>query len=146
MYARIDQGSVVAYPVDPRQENPHTSFPQSWAGGVLHGVEYALVSPSARPDVSHLFNVSEADPVLAGGVWVQGWSVTDASTEEVAQRTSDQWRSVRNERNYRLASCDWTQLADATVDAAAWAVYRQALRDLPQAQTDPFNIVWPTSP
>jgi hypothetical protein len=27
---------------------------------------------------------------------------------------------------------------------AEWAAYRQALRDLPQTQTDPFNIVWPT--
>ena len=56
-----------------------------------------------------------------------------------------QWAAVRAERNAKLAQCDWTQLSDAPVDAAAWAVYRQALRDI-TTQTDPFNIVWPASP
>lgn len=37
---------------------------------------------------------------------------------------------------------DWTQLANAPVDKTAWAVYRQALRDITE-QADPFNITWP---
>jgi hypothetical protein len=52
---------------------------------------------------------------------------------------------VRAERNAKLAACDWTQLADAPVDNLQWAVYRQALRDLPNSQSDPFNVVWPTA-
>jgi hypothetical protein len=56
-----------------------------------------------------------------------------------------QWATVRAERNARLAASDWTQLPDAPVDAAAWATYRQALRDVTQ-QPDPFNIVWPAEP
>jgi hypothetical protein len=56
-----------------------------------------------------------------------------------------QWRVVRAERNKLLAQCDWTQLPDAPADAAVWAVYRQALRDI-TTQADPFNIVWPTAP
>ena len=38
---------------------------------------------------------------------------------------------VRLWRNVQLAQTDWTQVADAPVDAAAWATYRQQLRDLP---------------
>jgi hypothetical protein len=40
-------------------------------------------------------------------------------------------RQVRLWRDSELAATDWTQVADAPVDAEAWATYRQALRDLP---------------
>jgi hypothetical protein len=49
-------------------------------------------------------------------------------------------------RNAQLASCDWTQVADSTADKAAWAEYRQALRDLPTQNADPKQIVFPTRP
>ena len=52
---------------------------------------------------------------------------------------------VRNWRNARLAQTDWTQVADAPVDASAWATYRQALRDLP-ATIDIDNPVLPEAP
>ena len=54
--------------------------------------------------------------------------------------------TIRNERNGLLATCDWTQLSDAQVDAKAWAKYRQALRDLPANTEDPRNPVWPSKP
>jgi len=53
---------------------------------------------------------------------------------------------VRNERDRRLAACDWTQLPDAKVDQAAWATYRQALRDMPNNTKDPANPAWPVEP
>jgi hypothetical protein len=53
---------------------------------------------------------------------------------------------VRSERNQLLSSCDWTQVADAPVDAAAWKVYRQALRDITTHEGFPTNIIWPTKP
>ena len=62
-----------------------------------------------------------------------------------AEAPAIEWKSVRAERNAKLAKCDWTQLSDAPVDAAAWAVYRQALRDI-TTQANPFNIVWPAEP
>jgi hypothetical protein len=62
-----------------------------------------------------------------------------------AEAPAIEWKSVRAERNARLAACDWTQLPDASADATAWATYRQALRDI-TTQSDPFNIVWPALP
>jgi hypothetical protein len=56
-----------------------------------------------------------------------------------------QWAEIRAERNAKLAACDWTQLPDAPVDAAAWATYRQELRDI-TTQNDPFDIIWPSLP
>ena len=46
--------------------------------------------------------------------------------------TNDQkWEQIKLWRNAQLAASDWTQTLDAPVDKAAWATYRQALRDLP---------------
>lgn len=73
------------------------------------------------------------------------FSVRPMTTEERQAVLDQQWAAVRVQRNQRLAECDWTQLPDAPVDAAAWAVYRQALRDITQ-QADPFNLVWPAKP
>lgn len=41
------------------------------------------------------------------------------------------WAQIRAWRNSQLARTDWTQLADSPLDKEAWAIYRQALRDLP---------------
>ena len=60
--------------------------------------------------------------------------------------TDDQkLEQVRLWRNAELAQTDWTQVADAPVDASAWATYRQALRDLP-ATIDIDNPVLPEVP
>ncbi|RRU05599.1 tail fiber assembly protein [Stenotrophomonas sp. 278] len=55
---------------------------------------------------------------------------------------------MRAERSQRLRSSDWTQMADAPLSVAAktaWAVYRQALRDLPTLPAFP-EVPWPTPP
>jgi hypothetical protein len=56
------------------------------------------------------------------------------------------WRRLREERNKRLAACDWTVLADSPVDIQAWSEYRQALRDLPANTTDPKLAIFPNKP
>lgn len=53
---------------------------------------------------------------------------------------------LRHWRNTELARTDYTQLTDSTVDKAAWATYRQALRDLPASNTDPRQIELPIEP
>lgn len=53
---------------------------------------------------------------------------------------------VRTQRNALLSASDWTQLIDAPVDRAAWAVYRQALRDVPQQAGFPSAVDWPVAP
>ena len=50
------------------------------------------------------------------------------------------WRRIRNWRDVELKKSDWTQLSDAPIDQAAWAEYRQWLRDLPQNSNNPREI------
>ena len=56
------------------------------------------------------------------------------------------WASIRAQRDALLAASDYTQVADAPGDTAAWATYRQALRDIPASQSDVDNITWPQEP
>ena len=56
------------------------------------------------------------------------------------------WERLRLRRDQLLAATDYRMVADAPWDVAPWATYRQALRDLPDATTDPRLAVWPTAP
>ncbi|EDM72236.1 hypothetical protein RAZWK3B_08301 [Roseobacter sp. AzwK-3b] len=52
---------------------------------------------------------------------------------------------VRAERDLRLMQTDWIYLPDVTPpeDIADWKAYRQALRDVPQQEGFPGEVVWP---
>jgi len=60
-----------------------------------------------------------------------------ASIYDTETPTDDEYlRRMRIKRNGILADCDWTHVTDAVVaDQAAWATYRQALRDAPATWT-----------
>jgi len=58
------------------------------------------------------------------------------------------WVVIRKKRDYLLWTTDWTMTPGCTVDQAAWAAYRQALRDIPQsyASSGYDSVNWPTAP
>ena len=56
------------------------------------------------------------------------------------------WDQIKLWRNCELAVSDWTQTLDAPVDKAAWATYRQALRDLPAQGGNADNATIPSAP
>lgn len=59
---------------------------------------------------------------------------------------NSQWILVKNQRDFLLGESDWTQLADVVLtNKDQWTTYRQQLRNI-TAQTDPFNIIWPSKP
>ena len=62
------------------------------------------------------------------------------------QRLSVLAEDARARRQQLLVASDWTQVADAPVDAAAWAAYRQALRDISDQPGFPELIDWPDPP
>ena len=57
-------------------------------------------------------------------------------------------KNVRDKRDDLLVKSDWTQLADAPVDAMAWGAYRQALRDITDHVSFPdlAEDDWPVKP
>ena len=78
---------------------------------------------------------------------VEDGVTTTALQHETAYKASkdaEQAKSVRATRDAKLAECDWTQVADAPVDKAAWATYRQALRDVTAQEGFPWTVEWPT--
>ena len=58
------------------------------------------------------------------------------------------WAIIRKKRDFLLRTTDWTMTPGCTVDQAAWAAYRQSLRDIPQTyRVDGYDaVVWPTVP
>ena len=56
------------------------------------------------------------------------------------------WDQIKLWRNSELNNSDWTQLPDSPVDKAAWAKYRQDLRDLPQQNVSADDAAFPVKP
>jgi hypothetical protein len=57
--------------------------------------------------------------------------------------------TIRAQRQPLLRQSDWTQGPDAPLTAeqkAAWATYRQALRDVTAQAGFPLNVIWPAKP
>lgn len=77
-----------------------------------------------------------------------GWSYSNGVFTAPADESTDEDKAVlaRARRDSLLSESDWTQVADAPVDKAAWATYRQELRDIPAQEGFPNTINWPTEP
>jgi hypothetical protein len=87
------------------------------------------------------------DVLADQAVIVDGTVTLVEDPAKVAQKTADQWTSVRAQQKQKLYESDWTcSVTDYEVpNKADWVAYRQALRDV-TTQTDPFNIEWPVAP
>jgi hypothetical protein len=151
MHALIENGSVKQYPYsagDLKRANPQTSFPSQISDESL--LEYGVhrVFFATQPELTATQVLVEGKPIFSteDQRWTQTFTVRDMTTEEVQQRDAGQAVQVRSERNALLAASDWTQLSDAPVDQAAWATYRQALRDVTSQEGFPWTITWPEMP
>lgn len=108
------------------------------------GVDPIFEGPQAQPTI---YQVSFRDGVeQIDGKWYTKYSVSDLDAEGIAVKDAEQAKSVRATRGEKLKDSDWTQVADAPVDKAAWATYRQALRDITGQDGFPWTITWPTQP
>ena len=75
------------------------------------------------------------------------WAKTNTADPADTPTLDQQWAIVRADRDRRLTETDWTQTPDVPQETIwKWKTYRQDLRDIPQKQTDPNNITWPTKP
>jgi len=73
-------------------------------------------------------------------------TAAEQEAEYKAMKDAEQAKSVRTSRDEKMKDSDWTQVADAPVDQAAWAAYRQALRDVTDQEGFPWTIDWPVKP
>lgn len=151
MHALIENGSVKQYPYGLGQlkaANPSTSFPAQANDEMLASFGVQRVFFATPPELIDTQVLVEGTPVFSSEDqrWTQVWAVRDMTAEEVASSNEGQAASVRAERNSLLTATDWTQVADAPVDKAAWATYRQALRDITGQDGFPWSVEWPTQP
>ena len=102
--------------------------------------DYALVDWVDPPPFNpHTQTRSQLLPQQHGNRWRMVWEVVQIPDAEMAAK-------IKAERNQKLKDSDWTQVADAPVNKTAWAVYRQALRDISTQTGFPWDVTWPTQP
>lgn len=137
-------------------------------GKVLDVADYAAMFPdtsfgSSGPNASFM----QENDLMPVSVWVEHDRMTEKlvstlpyiqdglvytvkaeplTAEEIQQMNDSQSAKVRRQRDQLLLESDWTQLQDAPVDQAAWAAYRQELRDVSGQAGFPWTIVWPNKP
>ena len=142
MLIKIENGQPRRYSFyELRKDNPEVLWPNPMTAEVY--ADYGVYQCTADPFPAHDtltqfvdFDAYYQDENLA---WRASYK-----TENLPEQ--DASANIRRERNTLLSASDWTQLQDSPVDSAAWAAYRQELRDLPQQAGFPYSVVWPTEP
>jgi hypothetical protein len=108
------------------------------------GADVVFEGPQAQPtryQVAFRDGVEQVD-----GRWLTKYSVADLDDDAKAAKDAEQAKAMREQRNQKLKDTDWTQVADAPVDKAPWATYRQALRDISAQPGFPWTVNWPEQP
>jgi len=162
MFALIENGAVKQYPYSLKEiklANPNTSFAATVTDATMAEYGAMRVYFSTPPVLSDTQISEEATPVFDADAqrWAQAWQVREMTADEIVESTTKKEAEllerntmqaivVRNTRNTKLAESDWTQLSDSPVDKAAWATYRQALRDITAQLGFPWEITWPNDP
>lgn len=147
MEIRLRDAAVVVTDSEFRALHPTTSFPPQLTEDILDSFEADVVFEGPQPQTTRYQFVARQGVIqMSDGKWYRNYVAIDMADEAKAALDEQQAKSVREDRNRRLAACDWTQLADAPVDDLAWATYRQALRDIPAQAGFPWTVEWPTEP
>ena len=130
-----------------RSEHPNTSFPAVLTPEIIDDFGYDPVLEGPQPTLIPPYQYAQRDGVVeVNGQWFTHYIAAEPDAEGKAAMDAAQAQRVREDRNARLAACDWTQLPDAPVAAAAWATYRQELRDVTAQAGFPWQVTWPTEP
>lgn len=142
-YAIID-GTTVNNTGTIQELFPNTSFPKAGPDETFlteNNVVEVVETLSYTTPTERMFSV---DPyVHEGKVYIVRVEPTSEEEQEILK--TNKWDYVRSERDSKLKNTDWRATTDRTL-SDAWRDYRQALRQIPQTQTDPYNITWPTEP
>ena len=115
------------------------------------GEDYEIVETdvplSYQDDEGNTIGFNQSGHITSDGTYCLKWDGSKIIKDDdalTAYQTAEKWKSIRSDRNVRLAETDYLALKDNTL-SADMKTYRQALRDVPK-QTDPNNITWPSKP
>lgn len=151
MYIKVIDGNPVNYGLgELRKENPSISFPsdiplETLAEYDIYPAEWA--DPPAYDLRTHNLKIKDYAELI-DGKWIYNWELIPKTEEEIQDQYLGDVEAARRRRNNLLTECDWTQLSDAPVDSAAWANYRQSLRDITTHEKFPLldDSDWPVAP
>lgn len=151
MLVKVEHDRVVKYPYQDimmMHDNPNVSFPQTITKEIREQFGVYEVESTIPPNIdSNTQKVIELDPIQNNGVWEQAWEIVTLSYEEQNILRINLKKEIIEKRNKFLIESDFTQLADVNLsNKADWQIYRQALRDIPQQSTFPYNVIWPKMP
>lgn len=148
MQIRIKQTGEVMYESEFRSYIKANNGP-SWETTTTEvlealGADVVFEGPQAQPT---RYQVAFAEGVEnINGQWFTKYSVVDINQEAITAKDAEQAKLIRQQRIEKLKESDWTQVEDAPVDKALWAIYRQSLRDITNQEGFPWDIAWPTQP
>ena len=146
MQIRIRQTGAVMYEGEFRAMHSNTSMPQQLTESIINDMGGDVVFEGPQPQPTR-YQVGFADGVeQIDGKWYTKYSVADMDQDAKTAKDTEQAKAIRSQRADKLKGSDWTQVADAPVDKAAWATYRQALRDITAQSGFPWDTQWPDAP
>lgn len=159
MQIRIRETGAVVTEQEFRAMFPNTGFPVPLTETIINEFGGDVVFEGPQATGGTVYQYSQAAGVeqingkwytkyVLGPIFTDNEEATAAEQEAAfkAMKDAEQAKSVRDDRNKRLSDSDWTQVADAPVDKAAWAAYRQALRDISSQTGFPWTVQWPEMP
>jgi len=163
MQVRIRQSGAVMYEGEFRALHPNTSMPQQLTEALINdfGADVVFEGPQASGGTVYQYSQRQGVEQIEGKwytKYVLGPVFTDTTVDGVtttaaeheaaykASKDAEQAKNVRASRDEKLKDCDWTQVADAPVDKAVWATYRQALRDVTAQEGFPWTVTYPEKP
>lgn len=124
---------------------PNVSFPASGPSDEFLAENNAYKVNNFKPHDQRTQKLVGCTPYIEEG-WAYTVEVVDKTQEDLDAETQSQAARVRADRNRRLSDTDWTQVLDAPVDRAAWATYRDELRNVPEQEGFPWEVQWPLKP
>jgi hypothetical protein len=125
---------------------PNTSFPTSGPSDEFLAENEAYRVNTFKPHDQRTQKVVSCDPYVEDG-WAYTVAVEDKTQEELDADTQSQASKVRADRNRRLSETDWTQGKDIPASISdPWADYRQQLREVPDQEGFPWDVIWPEQP
>ena len=145
-----------------RASFPNTSFSRVLTVELLSDFGYDPILEGPQAITTPPYEISQRAGIEeVNGQWFTKYIVGPVFTDNEEQTAEEQEAAyrqrideeagerVREDRNKRLADCDWTQLPDSPLDAdakLAWQLYRETLRMVPEQPGFPHNVEWPEEP
>ena len=130
--------------VECTDENVQTRLVQldDYVSSKPEGITYNIKYYASKRDAEEILDIDgkSHDPKQ----YVQSHFVGDDSAKD-ARFLADKWENVRRDRDRKLAETDYLALSDNTL-SSDMETYRSKLRSVPQDNSDPDDITWPTKP